>query len=210
MKPLVKIVVVLVVLGGLGTLFVRSAMDTRREPFTIEARRLHGWTFAVEPANVPGAALIALHPPRELASALFRQLFTRAAESMNGPHQPEVPLLLQDEFNRSFAGRRTSGELLALARESGVEASAFTPRCMGYRRESAPGVTRQLYFVVFDAPAFDTFRQRLAAEAIPGSGFAPGALSPLMIVAASDPQFDRWLPLRVDHEADCIAPVVAE
>lgn len=210
MKPLVKLVVILVVLGGLGVLFVRSAMDTRREPFTIESRWLRGWTFAIEPATAPGAALVALHPPRELASSLFRQLFTRAAESMNGPHQPYVPLLLQDEFNRSFAGRRTSGELLALARESGIEGSAFTPRCMGYRRESAPGVTRQVYFVVFEAPAFASFRQRIAAEAIPDSGFAPAALSPVMIVAASDPQFDRWLPLQVNHEADCIAPIDTE
>jgi hypothetical protein len=123
---------------------------------------------------------------------------------------PFVPLLLQDEFNRSFAGRTTSGELLAAARAAGLEKATFEPRCMGYRRDSAPGVTRQLYFVLFDAPAFIQFRQQIAPLAGPETGFDPASLSPVMFVGASDAEFNRWLPLRVNPDADCVAPVVIE
>ena len=131
------------------------------------------------------------------------------AESLNGPNIPFIPLLLQDEFNRSFAGRTTSDELLAVARASGLETAAFQPRCMAYRRESAPGVTRQLYVVLFQAPAFARFREQIAAMALPNTGFDAAALSPVMFVAASDAEFNRWLPLRVD-DADCVAPISVE
>ncbi|HUE87848.1 MAG TPA: hypothetical protein VMO26_17385 [Vicinamibacterales bacterium] len=209
-RILIRVLMIVAALAVIGFLFMRSVQSTRSAPYTIEQAHLQDWTFAIEPGNAPNAVLIAARPPRELASALFRQLFSRLAESMNGPTSPMVPLLLQDEFNRSFAGRATTGELLAAARDAGVEAAAFEPRCMGYRRESAPGVTRQLYFVFFEAPAFTRFRQQIAALAEPGTGYDPTALSPVMPTAASDPDFNRWLPLRVNPDTDCVAPIVIE
>lgn len=206
-KGLLKAIVIVAALGLLGYLFVRSVQQTRSEPYQMQAAHLQGWTFAIEPGNAPNSVLLAMHPPRDAASGLFRQLFTRAAESMNGPSQPAVPLLLQDEFNRSFAGQATTGDLLALAREAGLDALAFRPRCMASRRESAPGVTRQLYFVLFESPAFERFRARLAERAIGGTGFDPGALSPVMFVASSDADFNRWLPVRVEGASECVAPI---
>jgi hypothetical protein len=208
-RLLVKVLMIVVALSVMGFLFMRSVQSTRSAAYTIEPAHLQNWTFAIEPGNAPNSVLIAARPPRELASALFRQLFSRLAESLNGPTYPMVPLLLQDEFNRSFAGRVTSGDLLAAARDAGVESAVFEPRCMGYRRESAPGVTRQLYFVVFEAPAFTRFREQIATMAEPGTGYDPAALSPVMPTAASDPDFNRWLPIRVD-DADCVAPMVVE
>jgi hypothetical protein len=206
-RVLIKGLMIIVALTVMGFLFMRSVQSTRSAPYTIEPSHLQNWTVAVEPGNAPNSVLIAARPPRELASALFRQLFSRLAESMNGPTLPMVPLLLQDEFNRSFAGHATSGELLAVAREAGVESTVFEPRCMGYRRESAPGVTRQLYFVVFEAPAVTRFREQIATMAEPGTGYDPAALSPVMPTAASDPDFNRWLPIRVSVETDCVASI---
>ena len=206
-RLLVRVAVIVVVLVALGVLFMRSVRQTRAEPYDVPALHLQNWEFAIEPGNAPNSVLVAMRPPRELASALFRQLFTRHAESFNGPVQPGVPLVLQDEFNRSFAGTTTPGELLELARRAGLESTPPTPRCMAYRRDSAPGVTRQLYFVVFDSPAYERFRQEAGTRAMVGSGFDPGALSPVMFVAASDENFNQWLPLRVS-ESDCIAEVV--
>jgi hypothetical protein len=208
-RTLIKVAIVLLVIAAIGFAFMRSVRSTREAPYTVDAAHLQAWTFAIEPGNAPTSTLIAIRPPREMAATLFRQLFTRHAESFNGPTFPSVPLLLQDEFNRSFAGRATSGELLELARSSGLDASAFTPRCMAYRRDSAPGVTRQLYFVVFDAPAFERFRQQLATRAAPDSGFDPAALSPVMFVAASDANFGQWLSVRV-NDNDCVAPMSVE
>ena len=209
MKKFIRPLIILVALVGFAYAFMNSLRGTRETPYTIEPAHLQGWTFAVEPGNAPTSVLLSVRPPRELASTLFRQLFTRHAESFNGPTTPSVPLVLQDEFNRSFAGRATSGDLLELARKSGIEGGPFTPRCMGYRRESAPGVTRQLYFVVFDAPAYTRYREQLAALAIPGSGFDPAGLSPVMFVAAHDANFGQWLPVRV-NDSDCVAPISVE
>jgi hypothetical protein len=208
-RVIVKVLVILAILGAIAYAFVRSVRSTREEPYVISPAHLQGWTFEIDPGNAPTSVLIAMRPPRELASTLFRQLFTRHAESFNGPTVPFVPLLLQDEFNRSFAGQLTSNELLAMARSSGLGEAALRPRCMAYRRDSAPGVTRQLYFVLFEAPAFTRFRSQMAARALPSTGFDPAALSPVMFVAASDANFNQWLPVRA-AESECVAPISVE
>ena len=96
-------------------------------------------------------------------------------------------------------------QLLSLAREAGLERATLTPQCVGYRRVSATGVTRQLYFVWFSVPEFDSFRQRLKTIATPQ--FDPAGLSPVMLTAA-EPGFDGWQPVVVDRAADCVAPIV--
>jgi hypothetical protein len=208
-RVLVKLVIIAAVLGLLGFAFVRSLRSTRETPYVIEAAHMQKWSFAIDPGNAPTSVLLAIRPPREMASTLFRQLFTRHAESFNGPTIPFVALILQDEFNRSFAGRLTSNELLERARMAGIGDGAFTARCMAYRRDSAPGVTRQLYFLVFDSPAFTRFRDELAELAAPGSGYDPTGLTPVMFVAASDANFNQWLPLRA-AESECVAPMSIE
>jgi hypothetical protein len=79
------------------------------------------------------------------------------------------------------------------------------------RRVSAPGVTRELYFVLVNAPAFARFREQITALGEGGAPsratYDPDALSPVLFVAASDAAFNRWLPLRADPENDCIAPI---
>jgi hypothetical protein len=208
-RLLLRFALLVVVLVAIGFMFVRSVRQTRAEPYDVSDRHLQKWELVIEPAQAPNAPLIALRPARELGSGLFRQLFARHAESFNGPQQPGIALMLQDEFNRSFGGRTTADELLELARGAGLAQTPPTPRCMGYRRDSAPGVTRQLYFVVFETAAFRVFREAAAAKALPGSGFDAAALSPVMFVAASDENFNQWLPLRAS-EVDCLAPITVD
>jgi len=64
---------------------------------------------------------------------------------------------------------------------------------------SQPGITRQAYFVLFDAPAIAQFRQQL--------GLDPKALSSILFVAGAGPDFNSWLPQRASAEADCLAPI---
>ncbi len=79
---------------------------------------------------------------------------------------------------------------------------------MARRRISAPGIIRQLYFVLFDMPAFHDFRQKAAARVrATGAPFDPAALSPTLIVAATDAMFRQWQPLRADADKDCFAPI---
>jgi hypothetical protein len=53
------------------------------------------------------------------------------------------------------------------------------------------------------------FRQQLARQSqpVPGTGtFDPAVQSPVLIVAATDVDFDRWLPIQAT-EAECLAPI---
>jgi len=211
---LLKVAVGLVALGGLAVLFVRSAQNTRAEPYTVVRDRLARWTVAREPASSPSGILLSLRPQRELASALFNQVFSRSGESLNGPAPAAMPLVLQSEFDRSVASALTPEALLAVARAAGLESATFVPRCMAHRRVSQPGLTRQVYFLRFDFPAFDEFRRQVSGQLRAAGGnasdFDPAALSPVLIVAATDAAFGTWLPLRAEANDDCLAPIAVQ
>jgi hypothetical protein len=194
-------------------LFVRSARSSRSEPFEVARGRMTGWTLAIEPNDSPSGVLLSLQPQRELAGALFNEVFARSGESLSGPVPAGIPLVLRSEVDERTSAALPPQALLALAREAGLEAATLEPRCMAHRRVSAPGVVRQLYFVLFNLPAFDTFRRQVAQrlrEAGAASPFDPAAQSPALIVAASDPAFSRWLPLRANVETECFAPVTVQ
>jgi hypothetical protein len=195
-----KILVALLAIGALGYLFVRSATSTRAEPYEMQSAHLSNWTLAADAAQDAEGALVSLRPPADLPLNLFRQLFRRQMESLGTPTAPGIVLVRRGELPAGVA----AADVLALARESGLDRATLTPRCVGYRRVSATGVTRQLYFVWFDLPEYDQFRRRLAAIAIPE--FQPNGLSPVMLMAA-EPGFDGWQPVVVDEAADCVAAI---
>jgi hypothetical protein len=120
-------------------------------------------------------------------------------ESLKAPALAAIPLVLRGEFDRVLGDQLTADGLLAAARTAGLESANFTPRCLVHRRVSEPGGTKQVYFLVFDAPAVARFRQQL--------GLDGEALSPVLFVAGAGPDFNSWLPLRVDVGTQCLAPV---
>jgi hypothetical protein len=195
----VKIAVAAAVLAVFGFLFIRSLRDTRATAYTVDRAHLQGWTLALEPAARPNEPLLVLRPGPDLAPDLFQQIFSRAMESLTSHGQPSVPIVLRGEFDRVVADQFTLEALLEAARAAGIETAALTPRCMVHRRVSEPGRTRQVFFVLFDAPSVTQFRQQL--------GLDPAALSPVLFVAGAETDFNDWLPQRVDADADCLAPV---
>ena len=211
-RLLVKTVLIVAALGVLGWLFVRSAQDVRSEPYEIARDGLAGWTLALDPAPDRSGIVLGLQPDKTTAATLFSRVFARSGESLSGPAPASIPIVLQSEFDRARAGVMTPEALLASARAAGLESSAFEPRCMALRRVSGPGVLRQVYFIRFDWPAFAAFRRRVADEmrAAGGAGIDPAALSPVMIIAASDAAFNRWLPLNEESASDCLAPMLVK
>jgi hypothetical protein len=200
LHPLLKVLLALLVAAGVGYLFMRSVTSTRAEPYEIQSAHLSGWRLASDSAQDAEGSAISLRPPAELPMNLFRQLFRRQMESLSTPLAPGIVLARRIELPPGI----TPEQLLALGRDAGLEQARLTPRCVGYRRISATGVTRQLYFVWFSFAEFDVFRQRLAAIAAPG--YQPGSLSAVMLTAA-EPGFDGWQPVVVDENSDCVAPV---
>jgi hypothetical protein len=211
-RVLVKVFVAIVVLGGIGWLFVRSAQNVRSEPYDIARSRLSGWTLAIDPAPQRSGVLLGLQPDKMTAAALFSQVFSRSGESLSGPVPAAIPLVLQSEFDGARAGGLTPDALLAAARAAGLESSPFEPRCMVLRRVSAPGITRQVYFMRIDWPAFAPFRRQTAQQmrASGGAGLDAAALTPVLIVAASDADFGLWLPLNPEGTDDCLAPMAVK
>lgn len=206
---LVKVLAALAVLGVLAVLFVRSADSSRGEPFTVPKNQLSSWTLELEPDAGSGSVLTLRSDP-QLASSVSRQVFARSGESQHTPGLPGIPLVLRSEYERALTGLRPDA-LLTAAREAGLESATFEPRCLVRRRVSEPGVTRGVYFILFDAPTFTEFRQRVAQLLRDSGGDAsfydPAAISPALIVASLGGEFDRWLPLRVESEAECLAPL---
>ena len=200
LHPAIKILIAVAVLAGVGLMFVRSATSTRGEAYEIASAHLSGWTLAADNAQDAEDAAIALRPPAELPLHLFRQLFRRQMESLATPVAPGIVLARRSELPSSVS----AVQLLTLARDTGLERATLIPRCVGYRRVSATGVTRQLYFVWFSSPEFDAFRRRLSALATPA--YRADGLSPVMLTAA-EPGFDGWHPVVVDETRDCVAPI---
>ena len=213
MKTLLKVTVGLVAAGVLVVLFVRSAQTTRAEPFTIARQDLAGWTLTLARNGDSLDALLSITPNAALMPPLSRELFARMGETLHYP-PATIPVVLRSEYERAMAGVLVPQALLDAAREAGLESAVFQPRCMARRRDSAPGVVRGVYFVLFDLPVFTQFREQVAQQLRAAGGdsslFDPAALSPVLIAADLDGNFSRWLPLRADPEVDCFAPVVVE
>jgi hypothetical protein len=206
--PLVKLAIGLLLLGGIALLFWRSLGQSRAEPYTVRPDQLTGWKLVTGAAADPEGPLVMLQPPPELPLRLFRQVFARAGESLSTPLAPGIALVLGAELGTEAP---SADELLELARASGLDGLTLDPRCMAYRRDSRPGSTRQLYFVLFDTPEFARFRQALADRVNVSNvtHFDPAALSPVMPLAAQ-PDFSRWMPIVADAQKDCVAPVQEE
>jgi hypothetical protein len=213
MKTLLKVAIGLAAVAVFAFLIVRSARSTRAEPFTVEREELTGWTLTLTPDGDQLGSLLSIAAGVELMPPLTRQLFARMGESLHYP-PPVIPVVLRSEFERAMAGALTAEALLTAAREAGLESGMFQPQCMARRRISEPGGVRGVYFLLFDFPQFTAFReqvaQRLRAAGREASLFDPAALSPVLIAADLDGSFSRWLPLRVDPDVDCFAPVTVE
>lgn len=209
---MVKVVVGLVVLAVLAVLFVRSVTSTRAVPFVVERDHLSGWTLVQQTQPDPMGAWLAVSPPPQLAMSLGRDIFQRGGESVAYPSPALVPLLLQSEFDRAFAGTAAQEEIMRFARVADLDSMIWEPRCMAHRRVSEPGISRGVYFVIFNTAPFERFRQQVS-EMLQASAraslFDPAALSPVLIVAGPDGDFGRWMPLRADPERDCLAPIEA-
>jgi hypothetical protein len=229
-RRLLKAGVGLILLGVLGFLFMRSVRGTRAEPYTVARDTMRPWHLALDVGGRPDDPMLVLEPPAALPGALFGQLFKRSMESMSSPSVSGIPLLLQGEFARLLASQPsfTPQALLSAARDAGLEGAPPQPRCLAHRRagDGGPGTAdpdrrverrdrEQVYFVLFDAPAFATFRQRMAklvnhgigAAELPSS-FDPAALSPALLLALVESTADHWLPLHPDPKVDCVAPIV--
>jgi len=203
-RVLVKVVFALVAVAGLGAVFMKTVLSARSAPYTIDASFAGPWRLSVEAATEPTDPVVLLEPPAGISRDLFDQVFKRSMESMQAPAMVGIPVLLAGELARAGAPL-TPDAVLALARQAGLETSPPTPHCMAHRRQPEPDARQQLYFAIFDAPAFGEVRRALAGRL--GPTFDPDAISPVLAIGVVESMLHRWLPLRADAATDCVAPI---
>jgi hypothetical protein len=200
-KPLViKLAIGAIAIAIFAVLFMQSIEDTRSEAYIVDRAHLQPWTLALEQAARPNDPLLVLRAPPDLPTGVFKQIFARAMESLNSPTIPSVPVVLRGEYDRIVGDQFTELAMLDTAKAAGIASAAPpSPRCLVHRRVSEPGGVRQAYFIFFDAPAIVQFRRQLGLDA--------DVLSPVMAVAGAGTDFNSWLPLRVNADTDCLAPI---
>ena len=213
-KLLLKLGIAAVAVAVFGLLFVRSLRQTTAEPYVLNQAAMTGWRLALAPPDERNVAVLSLHPPVDSVRELFQQIFHRTMQSLSGLDPPLVPLVLVTEFNSALRRVLSDSELLDQAEKLGLGAAGFTPVCLAVRREQRDGAARELFYVLFDAPAFGRFRDELARRFVERGGqrgtFDPLALSPVMPIAATDADFTSWLPFQASREGDCQAPIAGE
>ena len=207
---LVKLGVGAAAIVVLPWLFLKTARDTIAAPYAVDDATLTGWRLVLTDPGQPGIAVLGLQPPPSLTPGLFDQVFKRTMESMISPGADILPILLHDEFQSGLRAVLTPDELLQAARDAGLEAARLEPVCIGVKREPFGGRSRQIYFVLFEAPAVAAFRQqleRVAAERGGPDAFEAAPFDLVLPVGGSDARFGNWFPMTVDRNADCQAPV---
>ena len=206
-----KVLLGMAVLAVLSVLFLRTLRQTTSAPYLMRAEHLTGWALTFDPPLGAGGPLLALTPPRELTLDLFNQIFARTMESMNTPAAYAVTLVLRSEFRNSLAGIVEPEELLALAREDGLDGVTLQPRCLAERPGGAPGAPGRTFFALFDLPEFRAFRDRVSRLATERGGdaatFDPAALVPALYLAATGSGFRGWPTAGAAAEQDCVAPL---
>jgi hypothetical protein len=194
-----------VAIAVLSWLIARGIRE--RRPYSVDEAALSGWTLV---SSAPGdAAVVALQPPAQLSTDLFQQVSART-QSLTPPPRPSVPLVLESEYSESLQGVLGIDDILRVAREAGLEAARFEPICLGQQRESTAGASGRFFFVVFDAPAFDDFRQLLTPlhpEHAGTGDFDPRAVRLVLPVAAADTNVAQRWPTVTAQGVDCLATV---
>ena len=205
-----KILLGMAVLAVLAVLFLRTLRETTSAPYALRAEQLTGWELTLDPPLGADGPLLALAAPRELTLDLFNQIFARTMESMHTPAAYAVTLVLRSEFSGSLAGLVEPRELLALAREAGLDRATLQPRCLAEQPGRSAAERGRTFFALFELPELRTFRERvggLAAERGGGAAFDPAAVAPALYLAATGGGFRGWPLAGGEPERHCVAPL---
>jgi hypothetical protein len=212
-KFLVRAAVVLVLIAGLAYLFIKTAQDVVSEPYSVRQKHLREWTVETRDSQGPLDGVVVLRPPHAMPAMIAQQIFLRRMEGMITPAVHAIPLVLRSEFDGVFATVASLDDLAAVAEEAGLRSAPFVPTCLGARREGSSDAG-QIFFILFESPAFDQFRQEIGALLETRGGnravYDADSLRPLLVINASGNSLRGWIPTRQNPEEDCVSPVELE
>lgn len=191
--------------GALAWLWLRSRTQMS---VMFSANAFASWPIIVSNGTDPW--IVALAPPAAVMSTLSAEVTRRAGRPLVAPTHPGLPLVLRTEFDEGLQGVYGTDSVVRMARDAGVDATHLQPVCLAHRvRDGAEG-RAEIYFVPFDSPEFSQLRVDLTPAEPEHAGvgvYEAGTLTPILVIATTDENLDRWWPLQFNAATDCVGLV---
>jgi hypothetical protein len=208
LKSLLIIVAAAAVVSSLVWLVV---IDQRTQPYSVDGGMLSGWKVVMGSAQDPW--VIALQPPAALTSTLFQQVSKKAGRSLIAPPHSALPLVMRKEHDDALQGVFGVTDIDRMARGTFSDGSRFEPVCLGHLLDNRTGSSGELFFLAVHSREFNDLRIEIQPDFPEHAGigiYDAGALTPILPIATTDMDFERWWPIRLDEAVDCQAQVVVK
>jgi hypothetical protein len=206
-KSLVIIVAVTAVVGALVWLVL---VDKRSEPYTVDASLLSGWKIVLGTADDPW--VMAMQPPPALTASLFQQVSSKAGRSLVAPHSA-LPLVMRKEHDDALQGVFGVTDIDRLAHGTFTDTSRFEPVCIGHLVDSRDGSPGELFFLAVNSREFNDLRIEIQPDFPEHAGigiYDAGSLTPILPIATTHTNFERWWPIKLDEAVECQAQVLVK
>jgi hypothetical protein len=205
------LLVVTLATAGVAALVWSVLRDRPSRPYHVDRAALSGWKVVLGAAEDPW--VVALEPPASLAASLFQQVATKVDRPLLAPRHAALPLVMRPEHDTALQGVYGAADIQRVARQIIGSDARFDPVCIGHRVDPRGAASGELYFLAVASAAFNAVRLELQPDFPEHAGigvYDPGALTPVLPIATTDTNFDRWWPIRLERLSDCQAEVTVE
>ena len=186
-------------------------LDQRSEPYSIDSAMLAGWKVAMGSSEDPW--VMAVQPPSALTAALFEQVSKKVGRPLVAPPHSALPLVMRKEHDDALQGVFGVTDIDRMARGTFSDASRFEPVCIGHLVDDRNGSSGELFFLAVNSPEFNDLRIEIQPDFPEHAGvgiYDAGSLTPILPIATTDKDFERWWPIRLDETVDCQAQVLVK
>ena len=186
-------------------------LDRRSEPYSIDSAMLAGWKVAMGSSEDPW--VMAVQPPSALTAALFEQVSKKVGRPLVAPPHSALPLVMRKEHDDALQGVFGVTDIDRMARGTFSDASRFEPVCIGHLVDDRNGSSGELFFLAVNSREFNDLRIEIQPDFPEHAGvgiYDAGSLTPILPIATTDKDFERWWPIRLDETVDCQAQVLVK
>jgi hypothetical protein len=184
-------------------------LDQRSEPYSVDGAMLSGWKVAAGSVGDPW--VIAVQPPAGLTATLFQQVSKKVGRRLVAPPHSAMPLVMRKEHDDALQGVFGVTDIARMARGTFSDASRFEPVCIGHLVDARNGSSGELFFLAVNSREFNDLRIEIQPDFPEHAGigiYDAGSLTPILPIATTDNDFERWWPIRLDETVDCQAQVL--
>jgi hypothetical protein len=197
--------------GVVAALVLSVVLDQRSEPYSIDGHLLTGWKIV--PGSVEDPWVIAVEPPQALTSSLFQQVSRKVGRTLVAPPHSALPLVMRKEHDDALQGVFGLTDIDRMARGTFSDTSRFEPVCIGHLVDDRNGSKGELFFLAVNSREFNDLRVEIQPDFPEHAGIAiydAGSLTPVLPIATTDKDFERWWPIRLDQTVNCQAQVLVK